>query len=66
MSLEPALGALKRLQSLGRYDFNRSEGESLRLIHAQWLGFGAMVREIGSLASDAGSGDVYARLRQRA
>jgi FkbM family methyltransferase len=66
VSLEPALGALKRLQSLGRYDFNRSEGESLRLIHAQWLDFGAMVREIESLASDAGSGDVYARLRYQA
>jgi len=62
VSLEPALGALDRLRSLGRYVFNRSEGESLRLIHGHWREPDAMAEELKGLAANAGSGDVYARL----
>ena len=63
-SLEPALRALDRLQTLGRYVFNRSEGESLRLIHGRWRDPDAMTKELESLGADAGSGDVYARLNE--
>ncbi|HUK07369.1 MAG TPA: FkbM family methyltransferase [Stellaceae bacterium] len=66
VSLEPALQTLDRLRSLGRYEYNRSEGESLRLIHRRWVDFSAITREIEGLSRDPGSGDIYARLRDDA
>lgn len=61
-ALDPALIAISRLDRLGRYRFNRSLGESMRLAAADWLGAAAMVTELKALAPDAGAGDVYAFL----
>ena len=56
-----ALAALDRLVALGRYRFNRSPGESMRLVHERWCDAAAMAAELAALAPDAPSGDVYAR-----
>jgi len=61
-SREPALQALDRLASLGTYAFNRSPGESLRLLHDRWLSAGEMAKELRQLPAQAGSGDIYGRL----
>jgi FkbM family methyltransferase len=60
-AIEGALAALERLTTLGRYRFNRSPGESMRLLHADWRDAAAMAAELKSLARNNGSGDVYAR-----
>jgi FkbM family methyltransferase len=60
-ALDGAMAALDRLAALGRYRFNRSPGESMRLAHDRWLGAAALAAELRALAPDAASGDVYAR-----
>lgn len=62
VAIEDALAAIARLQSLGRYRFNRSVGESLRLAAPNWLDGWEMAAELRRLPPDAPSGDVYARL----
>jgi len=62
-ALPAALAALDRLQALGPYGFNRSEGESLRLLHDRWRTAAEMASELQCLGVDAGSGDLYARAR---
>jgi FkbM family methyltransferase len=57
-----AQAALERLTALGDYRFNRSPGESMRLVAAEWRDAAAMAKEIAGLPASAGSGDVYARL----
>ncbi|HXP76169.1 MAG TPA: FkbM family methyltransferase [Stellaceae bacterium] len=63
-ALDGALAALDRLQTLGSYAFNRSGGESLRLLHQRWRSAAEMREELRGLRVEAGSGDLYARLRQ--
>lgn len=63
-ALDGALAALDRLQALGPYAFNRSGGESLRLTHRRWRSGAEMRKELQTLAVEAGSGDLYARLEQ--
>ena len=63
-ALGGALAALDRLQTLGSYAFNRSGGESLLLLHQRWRSAAEMREELRSLPVAAGSGDLYARLRQ--
>jgi FkbM family methyltransferase len=60
---ENTVGCITRLQSLGRYEFNYSWGESMRLARAQWLTPEGMVRIVEEFAAEVqGFGDIYARL----
>lgn len=61
-SIEDTLAAIARLQSLGRYRFNRSAGESMRFASPHWLDGGEMAAELRRLPREEASGDVYARL----
>lgn len=61
-ALDGALAAIDRLQALGSYAFNRSGGESLRLLHQRWRSAAEMTQELRQLPAEAGSGDLYARL----
>jgi FkbM family methyltransferase len=61
-ALDGALAVLDRLQALGSYAFNRSDGESLRLLHQRWRTAAEMREELRQLPVEAGSGDLYARL----
>jgi FkbM family methyltransferase len=61
-ALDGAIDALDRLQTLGSYAFNRSPGESLRLLHERWTTAAEMRDELRNLRVEAGSGDLYARL----
>lgn len=63
-ALDGALAALDRLQTLGSYAFNRSGGESLRLLHRRWQSAAEMREELRNLPVETGSGDLYARLQQ--
>jgi FkbM family methyltransferase len=58
-----ALACLDHLESLGDYRYNWSVGESHRLARAKWYPGDEIRRVIQALASDAGAGDIYARLR---
>jgi FkbM family methyltransferase len=62
---ENAVACLARLQSLGRYEFNYSWGESMRLARPQWLSQEAMLRVVEEFAGENQNfGDIYARLSQ--
>ena len=56
-----ALASIHRLEELGRYEFNISLGESLRLVFDHWLDSDALRRWLATLRPDSDSGDVYAR-----
>lgn len=64
-ALDGAFAVLDRLQTLGSYAFNRSGGESLRLLHSRWRSADEMKEELRRLPAEAGSGDLYARLERR-
>lgn len=53
-ALDGALDALSRLRTLGPYVFNRSPGESLRLLHERWRSAAEMAQELGGLGVEAG------------
>ncbi len=55
-----ALACIRRLESLDRYEYNWSPGESHRLQALRWLNAEGMGAVLAGL--DTGSGDVYARL----
>ncbi len=57
-----ALEAIARLAALGRYRFNLSAGETMRLALPEWCSAAEMSRHLEALPSRHGSGDVYARL----
>ena len=59
---DDALAALARLSALGPYRFNRSPGESMRFPVPGWRSAALMAAELGALAPQETSGDVYARL----
>jgi FkbM family methyltransferase len=61
-----ALACLDRLETLGDYRYNWSVGESHRLARAKWYTVDEIRRVIQELASDAGAGDIYARLQHTA
>lgn len=61
-ALAGTLAAIRRLAALGPYRFNRSPGESMRLVAPAWVGATAMIAALERLPADDGSGDVYARL----
>ena len=57
-----ALECIERLETLGRYRYNWSRGETHRLVEPEWLTPSAMCERLAALTLAAGSGDVYARL----
>ncbi|MCX7892141.1 MAG: FkbM family methyltransferase [Burkholderiales bacterium] len=59
---ETALACVERLETLGRYEFNWSPGETQRLASGDWVGAGTIRAFLAGLAPGRGSGDVYARL----
>jgi FkbM family methyltransferase len=62
-TLDIALDAVTRLSGLGRYRFNLSPGESMRLAAADWCSAAEIVERLNALPAAHGSGDVYAWLR---
>jgi FkbM family methyltransferase len=61
-ALGSALASLDRLAALGPYEFNLSQGETLALDLAEWVGAPAMRARLMALDPAGDSGDVYARL----
>ncbi|MCW7540202.1 FkbM family methyltransferase [Aquabacterium sp. A7-Y] len=59
---ELALGCIARLEALGRYRYNWSVGESLRLVHPRGLDAAGMAQWLAALPAGAPSGDIHARL----
>ena len=57
-----AVACIAHLESLGKYEYNWSRGESQRLREEHWLSPEAMTARMHSLEFDEDSGDVYARL----
>ncbi len=57
-----ALDCLERLEELGRYRYNWSQGESHRLASPHWRDSAGIRRFLETLPARAGSGDIYARL----
>ena len=57
-----AFASIDRLSALGRYRFNRVEGERQHFVSADWCDADAMRRTLAALPADAPSGDIYARL----
>jgi FkbM family methyltransferase len=62
-TLDIALAAVARLAALGRYRFNLSPGESMRLAAPDWCSAAEMIERLKALPAADGSGDVYAWLR---
>jgi len=56
-----ALACIERLEALGDYRFNWSEGESHRLGSPNWLSIAEIRRFVQNLPTTGRSGDVYAR-----
>ena len=62
-ALDIALGCIARLDSLGRYAYNFSAGESHRLALERWCDGAAAAAALERAAREGGgSGDLYARL----
>lgn len=58
-----AVSCIRKLETLGRYEFNYSWGESMRLSRAQWLSADAMIRVVEEFVGESQNfGDIYARL----
>lgn len=61
-ALDIAQGCVQRLASLGRYEYNRTTGEKMRLEWESWVGPEELCAWLGELQMDDRSGDIYARL----
>ena len=57
-----AIACIARLESLGRYQYNWSPGESQQLQERTWLTSDQMTARLNSLEIDQNSGDIYAKL----
>ncbi len=56
--------AIKRLNELGAYRFNRVIGETHRFVGTDWISAEALLKDLSDLSSESISGDVYARLEE--
>jgi hypothetical protein len=56
------MGVLDRLAALGRYEYNYSPIESMRLVSDTWWDRQGLEAELARREKLARSGDVYARL----
>jgi len=61
--IEKSIDCVKHLASLGRYQFNYSVGESLRMVSDNWVDARAMEGVLESPSSITYPGDIYAVLR---
>ena len=61
-TLDTVPPCMERLRQLGNYEYNWSPGESHRLCSSLWLTHREMLAQLGTLAPQGGSGDIYARL----
>ncbi len=59
---DQAIACIARLESLGRYQYNWSPGESQELQEPTWLTPDQMTALLDSLEFDQNSGDIYAKL----
>lgn len=59
-SRDVAAACIERLETLARYRYNWSVGESHRLATERWLDAGALRRHLAALPDRAPSGDIYA------
>ena len=64
-SRETALACIDRLEALGRYRFNYSMVETMRLASASWLDARDMRAALRAMPDNGRSGDVYAVLSDR-
>jgi FkbM family methyltransferase len=60
-ALDLPRACVERLESLARYEYNWSSGETHRLGHAQWLDVAAIKRWFESSLARRRPGDIYAR-----
>ena len=58
-----SVACIDRLESLGSYEYNWSQGESQRLRNESWLTPDEMTAILQGIEIDEPSGDFYARLR---
>lgn len=63
-SIDIALACIRRMEELGRYEYNLAPGETHRLQYEHWLAPEAMAQALSAVRT--GSGDVYARRIQQA
>ena len=61
-AIEEACRCIERLQKLGRYEFNLSARETMRLKWRRWQTADAVCAELRALSLTAAAGDIYARL----
>ena len=61
-ALDVPVACVRRLEALGRYEFNAIPGEERRFLGERWMGAAEMVRWLEGGAGGVPSGDVYARL----
>lgn len=62
--MEPMIGSVRRLMTLGEYEFNYVLGETLRLGLDKWVGEHEIIEAVLQVGTDnVVYGDVYARLR---
>lgn len=62
-AIDVAAACLDRLAELGEYEFNWFRGENHRWASAAWLSSSEMEQQLGKLAGERASGDIFARLR---
>jgi len=63
--MEPAVGAIKHLQTLGPYEFNYSIGESMQLSLGNWVDSQEIISDLISLRDKTVFGDIYASVSPR-
>jgi FkbM family methyltransferase len=64
-TLDYTQACVARLETLGRYQFNWSPGESYALAASDWMTGGELMAALDTTAARRRSGDVYARLDGR-
>jgi hypothetical protein len=59
-----AAGCIRRLESLGSYEYNLAPGESMRLRLETWAGAETLLSWLEALPANNPSGDIYARRKE--
>ncbi len=60
---DAALSTLELVERLGRYEYNYSPSETMRLASRSWLGASSLVKLLDGFRPLGRSGDVYARIK---
>lgn len=61
---DKALECIKKLSSLGKYEFNYSERETFRLKYPKWFSSATMKKRLAEIPREVEFGDIYARLKK--